>query len=96
MKYVKCVKCGEKCEKDGVIFSTCDECVISMYDAIIRNQTKKVSVHLYSQSQPITIEEVRNTYQKGDLFCIMQSTGKVIKFPLLHIFRIVEHDDDLF
>ena len=51
--------------------------------------TTKVTVHLYSQSQPITIESVVNTYQKGDLFCV-STGGKVCKFPLVHIFRITE------
>lgn len=53
----------------------------------------KVTVHLYSQSQPVIIDRVRNTYQKGDLYCIMQVTGQVTKFPLQHIFRIVEKEE---
>ena len=51
----------------------------------------KVAVHLYSQSQPVVIDKVRNTYQKGDLYCVLQVTGQVTKFPLQHIFRIVEN-----
>ncbi len=49
-----------------------------------------VQVHLYSQSQPVEIGGVRNTYTKGDLYCVMEHGGTVTKFPLVHIFRIVE------
>lgn len=49
----------------------------------------KITVHLYSQSQPLVFENVRNTYQKGDLFCV--NLGSVVqKFPLTHVFRIIE------
>ena len=52
---------------------------------------KKVAIHLYTQSNPVEITGVRNTYQKGDLFCVMLvETPRVYKFPLQHIFRIVE------
>ncbi len=50
----------------------------------------KVEVHLLHQSQAIVIEQVRNTYQKGDLFCVMLETGIVYKFPVVHIFRVKE------
>jgi hypothetical protein len=50
---------------------------------------KKVEVYLYQTSTAIVFENVENTYQKGDLFCIYAS-GKVHKFPLIHIFRIIE------
>ena len=54
-----------------------------------------VEVHLYTQSEPVVILGVRNAYQKGDLYCVMQlepSPGKTIvyKFPLQHIFRVKE------
>jgi len=52
--------------------------------------TKEVHVHLYSQSNPVVIKDVRNAYQKGDLYCVMQSDGTTYKFPLQHIFRIKE------
>lgn len=55
--------------------------------------SSKVSVHLYSQSQPVVIEGVRNTYQKGDLFCVMEIFGQVTKFPLQHIFRVTEIEE---
>ena len=55
----------------------------------------RVAVHLYSQSEPVSRDDVRNTYQKGDLFCVMMNDGKtVFKFPLQHIFRITEVYDD--
>ena len=50
----------------------------------------KVSVHLYTQAQPVHLSDVRNTYQKGDLFCVMLKDNSVHKFPLQHIFRIIE------
>lgn len=50
-----------------------------------------VEVHLYTQSEPVVIIDVRNAYQKGDLYCAMLNDGKTVyKFPLLHIFRIKE------
>lgn len=53
----------------------------------------RVLVHLYSQSQPVVIEKACNTYQKGDLFCVLQEGGKTVyKFPLQHIFRITEEE----
>jgi hypothetical protein len=51
---------------------------------------KHISIHLYSQSEPIGIDDVVNTYQKGDLFCVLQEDQTVYKFPLQHIFRITE------
>ena len=57
-----------------------------------------VEVHLYAQSQPVIISNVRNTYQKGDLYCVMLLNGPevgrengVYKFPIQHIFRIKEY-----
>lgn len=55
---------------------------------------KSVSIHLYSQSEPIVISGVVNTYQKGDLFCVMRQPNVVDKFPIQHIFRITESDSD--
>lgn len=51
---------------------------------------KKVVVHLYTQSEPIVYEDVLNTYQKGDQFCVMLSDDEVHKYPLQHIFRVIE------
>jgi hypothetical protein len=50
----------------------------------------RVTVALLHQSKPVEIIDVRNTYQKGDLFCVMTGDGKVQKFPIVHVFRIVE------
>lgn len=55
----------------------------------------EVKVHLYTQSEPVVRNNVRNTYQKGDLYCVMMNDGKTAyKFPLQHIFRITEIYDD--
>ena len=51
----------------------------------------KVEVHLKHQSQPIVCENVRNAYQKGDLYCVMYVTGMVDKFPIRDIFRAREY-----
>ena len=53
-------------------------------------KTIRVEVHLYSQSNPVEIKGVRNAYQKGDLYCVMQEDGTTQKFPLVHIFRVKE------
>lgn len=50
----------------------------------------EVDVHLDSQSQPVVITDVRSTYTKDGLYCIMRTNGVVDKFPLQHIFRIRE------
>lgn len=50
----------------------------------------KVTVHLYTHARPIQLDGVRNTYQKGDLFCVRLADNSVHKFPLQHIFRVVE------
>lgn len=54
------------------------------------NTRMRVHVHLYTQSQHLTLTHVTSTYQKGDLYCVLQESGVVSKFPLQHIFRIVE------
>lgn len=54
---------------------------------------KIVEVHLYSQSAPIVISNVRNTYTKDGLYCVNKDDGKIVyKFPTQHIFRITEHE----
>ena len=50
----------------------------------------KVKVHLYTQSQPVVMENVRNCYQKGSFYCVMLSTTEVRKFPIEHIFSVTE------
>ena len=50
----------------------------------------KVTVHLREQSQPIEYPEVVNTYQKGDLYCVYLEGEIVHKFPLEHIWRVIE------
>lgn len=52
---------------------------------------KSVLVHLFTQSEPMLLENVKNTYQKGDLFCVLLEDGvTAYKYPLMHIFRIIE------
>jgi hypothetical protein len=51
----------------------------------------KIEVHLYSQSQPVVIENPRNSYTKGPLYCVLLQDGTAYKFPTEHIFRIKEY-----
>ncbi len=55
-----------------------------------RNRIKSVEIHLYNQSAPVEIKNIKNAYQKGDLYCVMCQDGIVYKFPIIHIFRIKE------
>ena len=50
---------------------------------------KKVEVWLYQTSEPLRHNAV-NTYQKGDFYCVYDEKEMVTKYPLIHIFRIVE------
>ena len=49
----------------------------------------KVSIRFLLTSQPVVHEDVENTYQKGDLFCIRTGLN-VFKYPIQHIFDITE------
>lgn len=49
----------------------------------------KVEIHLYSQSLPVIVDGALNAYTKDDLYCVL-TPGFVVKFPLVHIFRIKE------
>lgn len=57
----------------------------------------RVEVHLLSQSQSIVRDDVVNTYTKDGLFCVQRAepredtaSGRVEKYPLCNIFRVVE------
>jgi hypothetical protein len=49
-----------------------------------------VKVHLYTQSEPVIYDNVKNAYQKGAFYCLMFEGGAVHKFPVQHIFRVTE------
>ena len=52
--------------------------------------TKVVEVWLYKSSEPLVFSAI-STYQKGDMFCVYDAIDhKVRKFPIMHIFRVVE------
>ena len=51
---------------------------------------KKIEVWLYQTSEPIIHNHALNTYQKGDLYCVYCEDERVFKYPLIHIFRIIE------
>jgi len=51
----------------------------------------KVKIHLKDQSKPIEFENVRNTYTKDGMFCVMIDNGNTVdKFPTLNIHRVTE------
>ena len=50
-----------------------------------------VEIWLYSQSQPIVREGVRNTYVKAGFYCVMNEAKTLVeKFPIQHIFMVSE------
>jgi len=50
---------------------------------------KKVEVWLYETSDPLT-HDAKSTYTKGPFFCVYCADGNVVKYPVQHIFRVVE------
>lgn len=50
---------------------------------------KIVEVWLYQSSEP-QVFEAKNTYTKGPMFCVYTKDDKVYKFPVQHIFRVIE------
>lgn len=51
---------------------------------------KITKVHLLSQSKPIEHKDVKNSYTKDGLFCIYFENDKILKYPLVNIFRVEE------
>ena len=49
----------------------------------------KVKLYLNETSQPIEYEDVNNTYQKGEMFCIYFD-NLVHKYPVKKIWRVEE------
>lgn len=49
-----------------------------------------VEIRMQLASQPIVLNEVHSTYQKGDLFCVRFENGTVFKYPIANIFDIKE------
>jgi hypothetical protein len=51
----------------------------------------KVEIYLQKASQRIIFENVTNTYQKGDFFCVyLKKENKVYKYPINSLFNIKE------
>ena len=40
-------------------------------------------------SQPIVLE-AKNTYKKGGMYCVYAVDGRVHKYPLVSLFRVIE------
>jgi len=50
----------------------------------------RVKISLKETSQPLHFDDVKNTYQKGSLFCIYRENEKVTKYPIAIIWSIEE------
>ena len=49
-----------------------------------------VEIQLTETSQPIIHNDVKNSYQKGQLYCVYLESGWVYKYPINNIWRIKE------
>ena len=49
-----------------------------------------VIIHLIDQAQPIVYENVQNAYVKAGMYCICLTEHIVHKFPIDHVWRLVE------
>ena len=50
----------------------------------------KVEIYLQKTSQRISFEDAKNTYQKGDMFCVYTKDDFVYKYPIESIFNVKE------
>ena len=49
-----------------------------------------VEVRMLLQSTPVVLTGVKDTYQRGRLFCVMCDDGSIYKFPIRNIYRVKE------
>ena len=49
-----------------------------------------VKIWFMETSQPIEINNEKNSYTKGKLYCVYTKDNLVYKFPINHIFKIEE------
>ncbi len=49
----------------------------------------KVEVWLDESAQPIVFESIKNAYTKGPFYCVYDGV-MVHKFPIDHLFRVIE------
>ena len=52
-----------------------------------------IEIRFQEASETVEYSNVKTTYTKGPLFCILYNTGRVQKLPLMHIFD-VQHPYD--
>ena len=50
----------------------------------------RVGIHLHLQSNPIVVIDVVNAYEKGSFYCVYTEDGRVQKYPIANIWRVVE------
>jgi len=51
----------------------------------------QVTIELLWQTQPLMFDKVRDTYQRGDMFCIHLLDDVIHKFPVQNIYRVTEY-----
>ena len=51
--------------------------------------SKKIEVWLYETSEPL-VHDAKSTYTKGPFYCVYCKDGNVVKYPVQHIFRVIE------
>ncbi len=51
-----------------------------------------IEIHMIDQARPVVREGVTNTYVKGPFYCVYLK-DRVEKYPVAHIFRVVEPYD---
>ena len=69
--------------------STLADRMLEVTQTVEQRKMKDVQVWLYETSEPI-VHKAKNTYTKGRLYCVYCEDETVFKYPLQHIFRIVE------
>ena len=50
----------------------------------------KVEIYLKETSQRIIFEDAKNTYTKGDFYCVYTKDNWVYKYPTANIFNVRE------
>ena len=51
---------------------------------------KKLLLWLDKTSQPLIYNDIKNCYEKGSFYCILDNTNIVHKYPINKIWRIIE------
>jgi hypothetical protein len=49
-----------------------------------------IKIWLMETSQPIIIENEKNAYTEGQMYCVLKDDETVVKYPLCNVFRAEE------